>query len=62
MFECEAARSALMRAMFLEREGYTEISARVVEDAVRAEIGFLTERNAHRMVSGDQHPVLVCAD
>jgi hypothetical protein len=59
MFKCEAARSALMRAMILEREGFGDISAGLVEAAVRAEIGFLTERNIHRSASKDQVPVFV---
>jgi hypothetical protein len=59
MFKCEAASSALIKAMILEREGSGDISAGLVEAAVRAEIGFLSERNAHRLVSKDQVSVLV---
>ena len=58
MFKCEAAVSAVNRAMALEREGYPDISAKLVAAAVTAEIGFLAEGKENRSVNKVPIPVL----
>ena len=51
MFKCEAANSAMNRAMALEHQGKFVASAKLVEAAVQAELVFLAQAGRPRQFS-----------